>query len=65
MGQKHSTHPEINGWELIVCLWDPYCCQNKLLLVFSKKKKKKIVHRQALESIAKLIKWDLAEQETL
>lgn len=39
MGQKHSTHPEINGWELIVCLWDPYCCQNKLLLVFSKKKK--------------------------
>lgn len=40
MGQKHSTHPEINGWELIVCLWDPYCCQNKLLLVFSKKKKK-------------------------
>lgn len=29
------------------------------------KKKKKIVHRQALESIAKLIKWDLAEQETL
>lgn len=39
MGQKHSTHPEINGWELIVCLWDPYCSQNKLLLVFSKKKK--------------------------
>lgn len=37
------TNPEIDGRELLVCLWDQYCSQNKLLLVFSRK----IIHKHS------------------